>query len=394
MTTVTFDAETTIKNKGHPFTPENFMVSYSLKVFDGAPTFHYYTEPDFITQLRNSLATCTLLVGFNVKFDIHWLQRLGLDLPEGCSVYDCSLAEFVITGQEAVMVSLDDVLSSYGLPPKQDKVKEYWTLGIDTPDIPYEVLQEYNNLDVDNTYQLFRLQCDITNEKQHNLILLEGADLLTLVAAEKAGIKFDREACLTERVRYVEHLSAIQQELRGYIPALPVGAEFNWNSGDHTSCLLYGGAVRFEWRTEEEALYKSGDRKGQPYQKGTWHSHIETFPQRFQPLKNTLVKKCSDVSYKGTLYYQVDDPTLKQLKTRKNEDKRLLELLESQAKQTKVLEMFDQFLKLLDTYGWENNIIHGQYNQNIARTGRLSSSKPNLQNTPEELDKLLISRYV
>jgi hypothetical protein len=172
-----------------------------------------------------------------------------------------------------------------------------------------------------------------------------------------------------------------------------MGAEFNWNSGDQLSVLLYGGDFEFEWRTEEEAVYKSGDKKGQSYQKGTWHSHIETFPRKFSPLEGTLVKKCGELGYKGTLFYQVDDPTLKQLKTRRNEDKRLLDLLDSQAKQTKVLEMFDQFLNLIDVYEWEGNIVHGQYNQNIARTGRLSSSKPNLQNTPEELDKLLISRY-
>jgi hypothetical protein len=190
LNTVTFDVETTTKNKGHPFTPSNFMVSYSLKINNEPATFHYYTDPDFQTCLRKALESCSLLVGFNIKFDIHWLHRQGLSLPPGCSVFDCSLAEFIITGQEAVMVSLNDTLISYGLPPKYDKVKEYWDLGIDTPDIPYDVLEEYNNGDVENTYQLFILQCEITNEKQHKLILLEGADLRTLVDAEECYFSF------------------------------------------------------------------------------------------------------------------------------------------------------------------------------------------------------------
>jgi DNA polymerase I-like protein with 3'-5' exonuclease and polymerase domains len=37
--------------------------------------------------------------------------------------------------------------------------------------------------------------------------------------------------------------------------------------------------------------------------------------------------------------------------------------------------------------------LHGQYNQVVARTGRLSSSQPNLQNQPAEVDQYIISHY-
>ena len=55
--------------------------------------------------------------------------------------------------------------------------------------------------------------------------------------------------------------------------------------------------------------------------------------------------------------------------------------------------MLEQFLSVMETKGWDGS-IHGQFNQVVARTGRLSSSAPNMQNTPPELDKLLVSRYV
>jgi DNA polymerase I-like protein with 3'-5' exonuclease and polymerase domains len=38
-------------------------------------------------------------------------------------------------------------------------------------------------------------------------------------------------------------------------------------------------------------------------------------------------------------------------------------------------------------------VLHGSFNQTTAATGRLSSSKPNLQNFATELQDIFISRY-
>ena len=49
--------------------------------------------------------------------------------------------------------------------------------------------------------------------------------------------------------------------------------------------------------------------------------------------------------------------------------------------------------KLITEMNWEYGKIHGQLNQCVARTGRLSSSKPNLQNFDSEIKNLFGSRY-
>ena len=49
---------------------------------------------------------------------------------------------------------------------------------------------------------------------------------------------------------------------------------------------------------------------------------------------------------------------------------------------------------LSDTMGWTNNLLHGQLNQCVAKTGRLSSSKPNLQNFDSEIKSLFTTRYI
>lgn len=393
MTTTTIDFETSIKNKGHPFTPGNIAVSYSVKVDNGQTVFKYFTDPDFVSYLRAIIKKTTLIIGFNFKFDLHWLNNLGIQLPRNCKIWDCQLGEFIITGQQVVMVSLATTLESYGLPPKDDKVAEYWKLGIDTVDIPYDVLQRYNDIDVDDTFLVFDTQQTITNDKQKKLILLEGDDLKTLAAAERAGYKFDLAECERSIINYANQVKEINDSLAKYVPALPPGCTFNWNSGDHLSALIYGGSLELEYCEESEAVYKSGPNKGDSYTKRRWFTHIQEFPRRFNPLPRTEIKKCQEPTWdKPYKYYQVDAPTLGQLKTRKAEDRQLLELLSSLAKTTKVIEMLQQYMGLIETYEW-GDIIHGSYNQNVAATGRLSSSKPNAQNTPPEIDQLLISRY-
>ena len=49
--------------------------------------------------------------------------------------------------------------------------------------------------------------------------------------------------------------------------------------------------------------------------------------------------------------------------------------------------------KLTDQMNWKKGKIHGQLNQCVAKTGRLSSSKPNLQNFDGEIKTLFTSQY-
>jgi len=389
---VTLDFETTTKNKGHPFTPENFAVSYSIQINNENPTFHYFTDLDFLSFLRQHIGLCTCFIGFNCKFDLHWLRRLGLALPPGCKIFDCSLAEFIVTGQEASYASLDGCLESYGLPLKQDKVKEFWDVGVDTKDIPYEILEEYNNLDVSLTYQLYLQQLQILDEKQLKLVFLEGEDMKTLLEAEYNGVKWDVEGAKTALEGYKNEVVRGRAGLWDFVPQT-AQKYFNWESGDDLSLLLYGGEKAYDDFTEEDAVYKSGEKKGTAYIKRSWFQVPCTFSQRFKPIEGTTVKKCLKEGYSGPMYYQVDEPTLKQLTSRRKEDKQLIDLLLSVAKTQKIVEMLEELFKVTEKFGWQDDLLHGQFNQNVVRTGRLSSSQPNMQNKPPELDMFLVSRY-
>ena len=387
------DVETSTHNKGHPFDPRNFLVSYSYKFAGDRVNFKYYTDPDFLDTLRFILEKSTVLVGFNIKFDLHWISRVLGGIRFTGEVYDCSLAEFILSGQTAGFISLNEALAQYGLETKLDAVAEYWDQGISTEYVPINILQEYNDWDVVQTEALRNVQIQLLSGPQQTLLMLEGEDLKTLQHAEYHGIKFDSDKASAKMAEYNEQVRRIELHLGEFLGDLPDTFQFNWDSGDHLSAFLYGGTLEYDYSTPETATYKTGPNKGQAYVRNRWYKGSVTFPQRFEPLEGSEVAKSIKNPDAITKFFQVDAPTLKQLKA-KGDGKTILTLLNDRSASIKVVEMVESIMKKMSDMHWENSYIHPQFNQNVVVTGRLSSSAPNMQNTPVEVDELLISRYV
>jgi hypothetical protein len=159
--------------------------------------------------------------------------------------------------------------------------------------------------------------------------------------------------------------------------------EFNPNSTEHVSSLLYGGTIKVR-RREVIGVFKTGTRMGQ--QKERWVEHEITFPRLINPIKG------SELAKEG--FFSTDDQTLKSLKTKSKYGKDLVEILVTRATLEKRLSTYYKGLvDLRKEMNWHEGRLHGQLNQCVARTGRLSSSKPNLQNFDGEIKTLFGSRY-
>jgi len=395
MTVVTFDVETKIVAKGNPFTASGKLISYSIKPDDKDVSFNYHTSIDFLTELRAYMQQAKLLVGFNLKFDLSWAARHGIYPPDRIRVWDCQLAEFILTGQKGSYPSLDECCAKYNLGTKDDKIAEYWKMGICTEFIPKEELEFYNNLDVDLTYKLYLAQKAVMTEAQLKLLMVAGLDLLVLAEMEQNGVKFDTKLCTTKAEETKERLEALTKELLAYSPT----PDINLDSGQHLSCLLYGGKFEIDYVTQETAYYKgnskaTGAKKGDAYEKSVHTLIVFDCPSLFTPLpkSETKLKKKLTSGEEITIYVTNED-TLKQLKCKGQYQRKLVQLLLERAELAKLLDTYYSALPtLLEEMEW-GDVLHPTYNQCVARTGRLSSSRPNAQNFSKDVDELLISAY-
>jgi DNA polymerase I-like protein with 3'-5' exonuclease and polymerase domains len=214
------------------------------------------------------------------------------------------------------------------------------------------------------------------------LILLQGLDLLVLEEMERNGIVYDKEGSVYKGDEVLEQLEGIKEELQKEIEF----EYFNLDSGDHLSAFLYGGVVSTDLFSPVTSVYKSGPRKGQEYTQNKFQETIRReFTGLFKPLPKTALKKQG--------MFQTGEPVLRQLPCRTKQQKRIIELLLKQAELSKQVGSFLHALpELMEKMEW-GTTIHPTYNQCVARTGRLSCSKPNAQQWDEETSRFWVSRY-
>lgn len=326
-------------------------------------------------RIQSEVDTADIVIGFNFKFDYHWLRHYGVSLSNA-RLWDCQLAEFIRRNQVGAMPSLDECLEIAGLEKKYDVVKEeYWNKGINTDQIPWDVLSSYAMQDVRQTYALYQWQRTQLSPVKQRLLSLLCQDLHILQEMEWNGLKYNSNLCKERASELSEKISALTSELSSVYPDVPI----NFGSSQQLSAFLYGGIVKQEIK-EHVGFFKTGLRAGQPKYRNAVIEH--QLPRLYTPLKG------SEMATEGV--YATDESTLKKLKGRRAVIDKLLEL----SKLSKLNETYYIGLdQLNETMQWPDNMIHGQFNQCVAQTGRLSSSKPNLQNFASDLQDIFITRY-
>lgn len=366
---LTTDGETTTYNKGSVYDLRNKLVAISEKI-DAEASICKQMPTEELYYLAD------LVVGFNLKFDLAWLRKLGIDIFKIKKIHDCQLAEFILEDQKNPYPSLEETAIKYGLGHKLDIVKlHYWDKGINTDEIPWEVLSEYAEQDTDLTYLIYLKQLEQFDKypNKFKLFKLACQDLLVLLEMEWNGLKLDSDLCKEKANQLKEELSLIYEDLQSIYPSISI----NFNSGDQLSSFLYGGSIYYTVK-EHVGFFKNG----KPKYKNVDKEHV--LPRLIEPLKN------SELAKEGK--WKTDEGTLKKLKGpwAKKLVSKLLRVAELEKLNS---TYYEGLLKKAQEMCWESGYIHGQFNQVVAGTGRLSSSNPNLQNMANECLDILVSRY-
>lgn len=443
-----FDVETTIYSskgrKGNPFDPLNWIVLPGWKAPDErwgkARPFLSAEESREDPWFREMLSRTKLLIGFNIKFDIHhaivsstenydaWVQWVA----DGGQIWDCQLAEYLLDGMipSAQYLSLDEVAPRYGGNVKVDEVKALWEAGINTDDIDPDLLYRYlvgnpdtgEEGDLGNTELIFKGQLGKARKHgQMKSLLLNMGSLVYTIEAEYRGMYTDLQLGYDIARDLEKEIDGLKQKLIEYLPAdLPF--EFNWGSRIQLSALIFGGNVKYKDRVRiynddgspayaqktveepvldeagEQVYFKSGKKAGELKTKKVKvddldkpKTRIEDFVYRFEGF--TQPDKAWEGATPGV--YSTNAEVMAALGER---DIPFLKDLSRHAAANKDLNTYfitddgkggqKGMLTLVDE---DTSLIHHSLNHTATVTGRFSSTKPNLQNLSSG-DKSLVKR--
>ena len=388
------DVETSTFGKGNVYSQRNKL--YYVGLLKEEKSFLLDVEGtdsphgEVLALIQKEIDEAKELVLFNGKFDLSWLRRYGINFSHK-KIHDCQLCHFILTHQANPYPSLNGVAEYYGLGQKIDVVREqYWDIGLDTSDVPKEILELYLEQDLNLTSQVYLRQVEEINAlpvNKQRLISLHNQDLVALQEIEWNGIKYDSAESEKLATELAETISLMESEMFK-LHSLP---GFNNSSKHHLSCLLYGGVFTLPEQQDTGEVFKTGPKAGQ--KKLKWVDIPHEFPRLVTPLRNTayeLNKNESDVSLHR---WGVGADILTRLPA-KGKAKKVVDIILKRSILEKLRGTYYEGLpKLIKEMDWEEDTLHGNLNQNVAVTGRLSSTKPNLQNMSGELKPLFYSRY-
>jgi DNA polymerase I-like protein with 3'-5' exonuclease and polymerase domains len=374
MKLLALDTETTIHNKGHPYDSRNKLVCYSY-AHEASSGARLWTE-DIKNELVEGVNRADLIVGFNFKFDLHWFIKSGVYQLRDKHIWDVQIAEFILSNQTERFPSLNETCERYGLEVKLDVVKtEYWDKGINTDQIPWNILESYATRDAELTLACYHAQRKLMTPAQVRLCHLMCQDMKILQEMEANGIPFDEQLCEQRAMEVDDKISTLKGKLAAIYSSVPI----NFASNDHLSAFLYGGTVKEEGK-EHIGFFKTGAKAGQPKYKNIIIEH--KLPRLYEPLKGSAMAKEGN--------FATDEGTLRKLRGNKNIVNMILELSKLEKLNG---TYYNGLVKLRKEMNWSPGMLHGNFNQTTAQTGRLSSSRPNLQNFANELQDIFVSKY-
>jgi DNA polymerase I-like protein with 3'-5' exonuclease and polymerase domains len=314
-----------------------------------------------------------VIVGHNIKFDLHYLMMASLtwgdEVLPNLTVWDTQLAEYIISGQRKMYPSLDYCSEKYGGTLKDDVIKDFWNNGVDTEDIPDDMLAEYLENDVRNTELVYLSQvAQATEMGMMPLMLSQMRALKATTEMEFNGMHFDKSmaSSIARTIRPELHdtIDMLHEFMR-----LEGIEKPNYNSAAQVAAVIYGGAfIEDVTRNKLDddgnpVVYKSGARKGELVFRKEKKTHM----------LSGIVADTPELTDTGKI--SVSDGPLSKLR-----DPFVINILKARGLNKDLTTYYDGYSKLVWPTVAGLGIIHHSLNHCSTGTGRLSSTNPNLQN--------------
>lgn len=325
------------------------------------------------------------LTGHNLQYDYGYMghQRFLRDGPSlldhhlasAKPVWDTQVAEYVMGYR---LKSLEKACEDRGVDfKKDDEIKEYWDRGVDTEDIPTNTLRDYLREDLRATAELQEKQSKVlkNSEGTRRLVVAMSMVARSLAKIEQTGMYVDSEVLMD----YAESLDKKQAELETLIKenlrdrGAPEGLieKFSFNSAANLDVLFRGGKYKFTTR-EVVGKYKNGKDKYGKVEREVW----VTPPGGHE--------EAPEVPTTATGKPSFTDNWLKAAQHNETEVGLLAEVVQEVRGIAKEIGTF--IAGVVRCTNTDTSLLHGDLNNCVTATGRLSSSNPNLQNITNKTD--------
>ncbi len=392
------------KRVANPFDQRNNIVlSVSKYGADNDVTFHY--EAKGTRDPHIDWTRFDTIVGHNIKFDLSYiwhLEEVQLWLRSGGRIFDSMVAEYMLSAQSHSYPSLNDVSQKYGGSLKDDRIKEYWEAGLDTNDIPEQLLIEYGKYDVLNTELVFLSQLEQLRKRGMEKLFWGYMDhYAAMIEMEYNGLYLDIEKAHELRIELEANLKLIEANLEDLAREVAPNLEFNPSSPKQVGLLLFGGS--YSVFTNEPILDEN-------------HEAVVYGPKAAKA-GQIKMKKVETVNHIRTQEALCAVEVGSEFKTTDEKNLvRLLAWLKKKGVGPKAKNFIEKLLeyrgttKLISTYIYgekasgeksgliplampQDSCVHHTLDCVQTVTGRLNSRNPNCQNLPPKIRELFRSRF-
>ena len=445
---LTLDVENTVTKRNgkmhlDPFEPTNTLVMVGMLDDHGREdivTFdHSEQQPttDGRRIVQDALDAAHLLVAHNAPHDLLWLWESGFTYAG--EIFDTMLGEYVLQRGQKQPLSLEACAERYELDTKkQDTLKEYFSKGISTRDIPHAELSEYLSHDLHATQQLYNVLMTSYEECSS----LEGTLKLTnqlavhLARIYQRGFQVDMNALMQVRDEFESERRTLTIALEEQVADLMGDRPINLNSPEQLSWVIYSRkpddkkvwADLFDDRMSDNDyrgtvnLYSTKLYKQKAYQCHDCNGAGKVYRTKKDGTPFARPSKCTTCSAHGFLYENKQQvaglkffpPTAKWVSANGfGTGKENLTFLEgiARSKGMREAESFLQkvrrlsavetylssFVEGIATHVKGDGKLHVRLLQHRTGTGRLSGADPNMQNMPRggtfPVKKVFISRW-
>ena len=449
---IVLDVEnTTTKRDGKlhldPFEPDNSLTLVGVSDYlDNDTTIFVFDhkektieDDDADKRLQKVLDNTTLLIGHNLQYDLQWLWACGFKYDG--EIFDTMLGDYILQRGQKGSVSLENCAIRHNLDMKKsDTLKNYFTRGFQTDNIPLDELSEYLKQDLRVTRELYwKLMDEYAKPESQSLVNVRDINnkvCKTLARMYMNGFAVDKDALAQVRKDFEDELLDIENRLNTFVKKLMGDTPINLNSPEQISQVIYSRilhdkkkwAVAFDNADTKEDFRKAvkenssmmvktkasvcktcnGEGKirkikkdGTPFAKPSRCVDCDTRGYKLTKLKEMAglgffppskawVSANGFSTSKGNLEGLINIAKAKDLTYAES-------FLSDLKRQSAVSSYLSAFVEGITIHTKNDNRLHVKLLQHRTATGRFSGADPNMQNMPRggtfPVKKVFVSRW-